>query len=634
MIIRLLVIASLLLVGCSAKKEDATDTGQGGATTPATADLVPPQSARIDLAKLLRGLKGEWVILLRQSCDSFCSCFLGVLNTVEQNHILQTRTQAELYELALKKLIERYRFDGNPQEPAKLADDFTLQQTAFDAQCAGFEQVVRATTSAVTPSNDHHRLVYQQALEVLMPQLDVGSSYSFEKATAKEYGFGLEFAYRTSYAFGAHLPYLEVIWVADCSPFRNQAGELDTVVPGTRITKINDRLVSDFTLDDDATPNPGEEDLRLDNQLYFSAAKKVKFTVVGGNEEAGSGKDLTHEAVKCPKRTLVPVNLDDELGIIYIKIRDFLQGDLDQRFFDTLTTLGTSGKSVGAYILDLRGNPGGRLDVARNMLSAFIDEGELFYRFPGAEISAEDLQALAEVRKLSKEELEQRSAEERRMQPEIYRAEQVGFISRRPVFTMIDDHTASIAETFAAALTGRGATIGNTSTGKGIGQRLFQIVAGNNVYALEGHLVVSAFRVLPALGRGIHVAGLGSEEGEEDGYIDIYVEEPKLDDRRQDWQEKELEKKAETAPPFHRRLGKFSYREYEDEDYTLPGPLMNLDFGFTPTKKSYYLNSAALQQTKESIETAPADTCADAVDYTLCMTQRAVTVYLRSLESS
>ncbi len=137
-----------------------------------------------------------------------------------------------------------------------------------------------------------------------------------------------------------------------------------------------------------------------------------------------------------------------------IKIPSFFGEGLTQQFADLLQQL--EGSGVKKMLIDLRGNPGGELQLASEMLSLLLEDVDQFPIFIEKDFgdNAESKQVFAKASKV------------------LYSGE---------ILVLVDGGTASAAEIFAAAISDhrRGILIGEKTYGKGV-QQLAQVLDEEN----------------------------------------------------------------------------------------------------------------------------------------------------------
>lgn len=140
--------------------------------------------------------------------------------------------------------------------------------------------------------------------------------------------------------------------------------------------------------------------------------------------------------------------LDDELGIAYIRIRQFTSGTVEE-LHNAIKQL-KENKLVNGLVLDLRDNPGGALDAAIGVVDMFLGEGQIVSitgrNKPLRGTSATSPKLLEDV----------------------------------PLLVIINGNSASASEIVAGALQGndRAVVLGTRSYGKGSVQEVREIAGG------------------------------------------------------------------------------------------------------------------------------------------------------------
>lgn len=247
-------------------------------------------------------------------------------------------------------------------------------------------------------------------------------------------------------------------------------------IPASDIRAENEKLdgsmsgigVSFFMMNDTAN---------VDQVIPNGPAEKVGMLagdrIISVNGESIVGGTLTAEGIRSkirgekgtkvrigvkrntPKKTLtftitrddIPMNtidvsymLDDKTG--YIKIAQFGKNTYDE-FFAALSKLKKDGAS--RYIVDLRGNPGGYMEMAILMVNEFLEQGELIVYTKGRK-EREDIQVWSDDQ---------------------------GSFHDAQVAVLIDEYSASASEIMAGALqdNDRGLVVGRRSFGKGLVQK-------------------------------------------------------------------------------------------------------------------------------------------------------------------
>lgn len=172
----------------------------------------------------------------------------------------------------------------------------------------------------------------------------------------------------------------------------------------------------------------------------------------------------------------------------YIGLSEFIQNDT----LDEMRAAFDEQKDAEALILDLRGNPGGRLDFAYNIAAMFLKEGPIIKvdtRMPGREhdevISLLTPDSLQEVRVVD-------GANGAKTFDVIDEGPRPEDLSRgRPLVVLVDGGSASASEVLTGSLQGndRAIVVGTQSFGKGIGQTMIP-------FAGQTLLRITTFRFL------------------------------------------------------------------------------------------------------------------------------------------
>lgn len=220
----------------------------------------------------------------------------------------------------------------------------------------------------------------------------------------------------------------------------NDTANVDQVIPngpaekvgmlaGDRIISVNGESIVGGTLT--------AEGIR--SKIRGEKGTKVRI----GAKRNTSKKTLTFTITRddIPMNTIdVSYMLDDKTG--YIKIAQFGKNTYDE-FFAALSKLKKDGAS--RYIVDLRGNPGGYMEMAILMVNEFLEQGELIVYTKGRK-EREDIQVWSDDQ---------------------------GSFHDAQVAVLIDEYSASASEIMAGALqdNDRGLVVGRRSFGKGLVQK-------------------------------------------------------------------------------------------------------------------------------------------------------------------
>ncbi len=220
----------------------------------------------------------------------------------------------------------------------------------------------------------------------------------------------------------------------------NDTANVDQVIPngpaekvgmlaGDRIISVNGESIVGGTLT--------AEGIR--SKIRGEKGTKVRIGVKRNTSKKTLTFTITRDDI--PMNTIdVSYMLDDKTG--YIKIAQFGKNTYDE-FFAALSKLKKDGAS--RYIVDLRGNPGGYMEMAILMVNEFLEQGELIVYTKGRK-EREDIQVWSDDQ---------------------------GLFHGAQVAVLIDEYSASASEIMAGALqdNDRGLVVGRRSFGKGLVQK-------------------------------------------------------------------------------------------------------------------------------------------------------------------
>ena len=220
----------------------------------------------------------------------------------------------------------------------------------------------------------------------------------------------------------------------------NDTANVDQVIPngpaekvgmlaGDRIISVNGESIVGGTLT--------AEGIR--SKIRGEKGTKVRIGVKRNTSKKTLTFTITRDDI--PMNTIdVSYMLDDKTG--YIKIAQFVKNTYDE-FFAALSKLKKDGAS--RYIVDLRGNPGGYMEMAILMVNEFLEQGELIVYTKGRK-EREDIQVWSDDQ---------------------------GSFHDAQVAVLIDEYSASASEIMAGALqdNDRGLVVGRRSFGKGLVQK-------------------------------------------------------------------------------------------------------------------------------------------------------------------
>ncbi|MEZ9197958.1 S41 family peptidase [Shewanella sp. 10N.286.54.B9] len=275
----------------------------------------------------------------------------------------------------------------------------------------------------------------EAAIEGIFAKLDPYSSFLDKQAFSniqesndgEYYGFGVEIATDNDQ-------------ITIVTPFPQSPAEQAGIMPGDRIVKLNQQLVTADKL----------EILLNEIKQHSYDKQAIDLELMRANSE------VTYKVTISP--SLISINsveaqlLDNQIG--YIRLSSF-QENSTQDLVKQLALWQT--EPLNGLILDLRNNPGGLLDQAIQIADIFLDRGRIVAtegRFFDANSD--------------------------------YYASPQTMVNSVPMLVLINKGSASASEVLAAALqeNGRAKLIGQTSFGKGTVQSLIPTLTEGNAIKL------------------------------------------------------------------------------------------------------------------------------------------------------
>ena len=209
----------------------------------------------------------------------------------------------------------------------------------------------------------------------------------------------------------------------------NGPAEKAGIMPGDRIITVNDSSITGST---------------ITSEKVQSLIRGTKNTMVKiGIKRSNSKKPLSFEIMRgdIPITTVdVSYMIDKSVG--YVKVNKFGRNTYDE-FFTAIAQLKDAGATK--YLIDLRGNAGGFMEMATLMANEFLSKGELIVYTQGRD-ARENIQVWSDDH---------------------------GSFHDAEVAVLIDEYSASASEIFAGAIqdNDRGIIVGRRSFGQGLVQK-------------------------------------------------------------------------------------------------------------------------------------------------------------------
>jgi len=193
----------------------------------------------------------------------------------------------------------------------------------------------------------------------------------------------------------------------------------------------------------DGVPMHGKSSAEVRDKIRGPRGSEVKVTITHANSGKTDVVDIVRDAVQQPS---VPDYYMIRPGVGYIDMTHGFNYDTGQGLQDALDALHQRGMT--SLVLDLRNNPGGFLDKAIEVASAFLPAGQLILTQKGRNGQND------------------RTYQSRNSSPD-----------RTPLVILVNDFTASASEIVAGAMQDhdRALIVGQTSFGKGLVQSIIPL---------------------------------------------------------------------------------------------------------------------------------------------------------------
>ncbi len=241
--------------------------------------------------------------------------------------------------------------------------------------------------------------------------------------------------------------------------FPNTPAEGGGVQPGDRIVEVSGHVVKGWKLKEVSDSLIGQPGTPVDvafDRAGVAAPIRTRFT----------------RAVIHVPAVPFAIVLDDGIG--YVPLQRFNDTSAKE-VADAIVRLSHEG--ARAYVLDLRGDPGGSLDQALQIADLFLAPG----------------QELASVRYRNRD-------------PDVYRAQRQPLVPDAPLVVLADGFTASASEIVTGSLQDhdRGLVVGSTTFGKGLVQTVYPLQQGWALKLTTGKWYTPAGRSIQRESRGLH----------------------------------------------------------------------------------------------------------------------------------
>lgn len=216
------------------------------------------------------------------------------------------------------------------------------------------------------------------------------------------------------------------------SPFEGSPAHRAGIMPGDKITKINDSAVNGDTFNQAVEMMKGQP------------GTTVRVTMFRESDNSTFDVEIVRENIDIP--TVSHKMLDNDIGYIRITSFDAVTTKQFTQAYEELT-----GQNMGSLIIDLRNNPGGLLKVVCEIADMLVDSDFIVY--------TEDKNGKREYTYGNKDRI------------------------NIPLVMLINGNSASASEVLSGAVkdTGTGVLVGEKSFGKGLVQNIYFLPDGSGV---------------------------------------------------------------------------------------------------------------------------------------------------------
>ena len=319
-----------------------------------------------------------------------------------------------------------------------------------------FGEVFERVKASYVEKPDNSKLI-EGAIAGMVTSLDPHSRYMNDKAwnemqetTSGEFGgLGIEVT-------------MEEGLVKVVSPIDDTPASKAGLMSGDLVSKIDGENVQGMTLE------------QAVNKMKGPVDTKTKLTIIRKGADAPMDVAITREIIH-----VRPVRFHVEGDIGYVRVTSFNEQTTDglKKAIASISKDIPQEKLVG-YVMDLRNNPGGLLDQAVSVSSAFLQRGEV-----------------VSTRGRNPEETQR------------FTAHGGDLTKGKPLVVLVNGGSASASEIVAGALHDhkRATIIGTRSFGKGSVQTIIPLGAGN------GALALTTARYYTPSGRSIQAQGIAPD---------------------------------------------------------------------------------------------------------------------------
>ena len=239
-------------------------------------------------------------------------------------------------------------------------------------------------------------------------------------------------------------------------PYKNAPADKAGLKAGDKIVEIDGKSAKNKSIDDVSTALKGQ------------AGTNVKLLIERDSTQKPFEKELTREEIKVDNVPYYGM-VSDNVG--YINLSEFKQ-NAAKEVRDAFEKLNAN-KSLKGIILDLRGNGGGLLNEAVNIVNIFVDKGQLVCSTKGKIKDKNN----------------------------VHKTQMPAIDTKIPLIVLVDDNSASASEIVTGAIQDldRGVVIGQRTFGKGLVQNIVPLTYNSQMKITIAKYYIPSGRCVQAI---------------------------------------------------------------------------------------------------------------------------------------